>query len=135
MLSRRAQKSTMKFLRDNNDLADLGSRKAGRIYYMPLDQVENPPEHAHSAPPGEIRQEPRRVLILFTWIIALALVVPLLALVFEGVRIKHFELFAIGSALIVFLGIGFLLLLWKMISSRTMRRRIISLANRPKRAS
>jgi hypothetical protein len=88
---------------------------------MALEQVENPPEHADSAPPDEIRQESRRVLVLFTWIIGLALVVPLLALVFEGFRIKHFELFAIGGILIVILGVGFLLLLWKMISSRTTR--------------
>jgi hypothetical protein len=86
---------------------------------MALEQVENPPERAASAPQGEIRQEPRPALLLFTWIIGLALLVPLLALVWQGFRMKHFELSAIGGILILILGIGFLIVLWKMISSRT----------------
>jgi hypothetical protein len=85
---------------------------------MAIDQVENPPEHAHSAPPGEIRQEPRSVLAMFTWIVGLALIIPILALVVEGVGMKHLVLSTIGGSLIVILGTAFLILLWKMISSR-----------------
>jgi hypothetical protein len=85
---------------------------------MALNQVENPPEHANTAPPGEIRQEPRPVLALFTWIIGLALIIPIVALVYEGFGMKHFDLSIIGGILILILGTAFLLLLWRMISSR-----------------
>ncbi len=90
---------------------------------MAINQVENPPEHAHSAPAGEIRQEPRPMLVRFTWIIGLALLVPILALIIEGIRTNHFNLVAIGGILILILGIVFLLLLWRMITSRKVQKR------------
>jgi hypothetical protein len=51
---------------------------------MALDQIENPPEHADVAPAGEIRTEPRPVLILFTAVIVLSLILPLVVLIAVG---------------------------------------------------
>jgi len=90
---------------------------------MALDQVENPPEHADVAPAGEIRNEPRRVLRLFTFVIVIALILPVVGLVAVGITAGRMELSAIGLGMIAVLGISFSITLWKIISSRTNARR------------
>ena len=88
---------------------------------MALDQVENPPEHADSAPAGEVRIEPRPVLRLFTIVIVVSLILPLVGLIAVGLTMKRLELSAVGLALVVLLGSVFSIVLWKIISSRTNR--------------
>lgn len=90
---------------------------------MALDQVENPPEHADVAPAGEIRNEPRRVLRLFTLMIVIALILPVVGLVAVGFEARRIELSAIGLGMIAIFGIAFSIILWKIISSRTNSRR------------
>jgi hypothetical protein len=90
---------------------------------MALDQVENPPEHADVAPAGEIRNEPRPVLGLFTVVIVAFLILPLIGLIAVGFTTKRPEFSAIGIALLALFGSAFSIALWKIISSRTNRRR------------
>jgi|SRR6516165_8726316 hypothetical protein len=101
---------------------------------MAFDQVENPPNHADTAPPGEIRTEPPPVLRRFTLGIVTALLLPSVAFFLEGYRSHRTELIEIGFAFLVLLGGFFAVLLWKIISSRTNRpgvksRSFISVSN------
>ena len=72
----------------------------------------------------EIRTEPRPVLILFTAVIVLSLILPLVGLIAVRFAKRRPEFSAIGVVLIVFLGGAFSVVLWKIISSRTNRRRL-----------
>ena len=89
---------------------------------MTLDQVENPPEHSDVAPAGEVRNEPRPLLRLFTVVIVIALVLPLVSLFAMGFATRRPEFSAIGLGMIALFGSAFSIALWEIISSRTNRR-------------
>jgi uncharacterized membrane protein YqjE len=89
---------------------------------MALDQIENPPEHAHSAPAGEIRNERRPVLRWFTFIVTVALLLPFAALVAIGVKTGRREYSAIGLGMVLILGLASSIVLWTIISSRSGQR-------------
>jgi hypothetical protein len=90
---------------------------------MVLDQLENPREHADTAPAGEIRDEPRPVLMRFTLIVVVALLLPLSAFVFEGLYYGRKELAEVGTLFVVVFGALFAVVLWKIIASRGISHR------------
>jgi hypothetical protein len=90
---------------------------------MVLDQLENPREHADTAPAGEIRDEPRPVLMTFTLIVVVALLLPLSAFVFEGLYYGRKELAEVGTLFVVVFGTLFAVVLWKIIASRGITHR------------
>jgi hypothetical protein len=63
------------------------------------------------------------VLRLFTFVIVIALILPVVGLVAVGITAGRMELSAIGLGMIAVLGISFSITLWKIISSRTNARR------------
>jgi hypothetical protein len=87
-----------------------------------IRSVENPPEHSDVAPAGEVRNEPRPLLRLFTVVIVIALVLPLVSLVAMGFATRRPEFSAIGLGMIALFGSAFSIALWEIISSRTNRR-------------
>jgi hypothetical protein len=85
---------------------------------MARDQIENPPQHVETAPPGEIRPESSATLRYFSFGIAVAFVLPALALVIVGFGWGRVRVGLVGIALIVVLGTSYYLILWRIMKSR-----------------
>jgi hypothetical protein len=90
---------------------------------MVLDQLENPLNHADTAPAGEIRDEPRSVLKRFTLIVVISLLLPLTVFVVEGLYYNRTELAEVGIIVVVVFGILSAAVLWKIIASRGISHR------------
>jgi len=85
---------------------------------MARDQIENPPTHVETAPPGEIRQEPLSTLRLFSLVIAIALALPAAGMVAGGFITARMWLGVTGLIILLALAIGYYLILWHIMKSR-----------------
>jgi hypothetical protein len=85
---------------------------------MQNDHLENPPEHAGSAPQAEIREQPAGVLGMFTVVIAIAIALPAIVFVALGVEMGRRGILYAGILLFIGLLIFCSVALWKIIASR-----------------
>jgi hypothetical protein len=86
---------------------------------MALEQNENPPGNDNVAPAGEIRDQPRLKLKGFTVAIIIALLLPISALLIEGLRAGRIEFVWVATAFVVVIGIVAAAVLWRIIASRS----------------
>jgi uncharacterized membrane protein YqjE len=86
---------------------------------MTKDQTANPPEHANTAPAGEIRPEPKSTLRLFSVLIAVALALPAIALIVGGFEANRVSFEIVGFVLLFVIGIAYFVILWRIMKSRS----------------
>lgn len=86
---------------------------------MASEQNENPPGHNNVAPAGEIRDQPRPKLKRFTVAIIIALLLPISALLIEGMRAGRIEFVWVATAFAVIIGVVAAAILWRIIASRS----------------